>query len=69
LIFIDHQDAFAGPVPVDGSTPKSVLQRRRFTMLQHLLRTGLTNIDHRQPVAMMRLDLARKERVRAEARG
>jgi len=57
MILIDDQHPFRRPTPFDCPTSQVVLQSRRFTMLEHLLRSGLSHINHRQPILMLGLNL------------
>ena len=68
LVLVDDQDPLRRPTPFDRPATQVVLQRRRFAMLQHLMRTRLANVDHGQPLPMMRLNLVRSRRFADESR-
>ena len=51
-VLVDHQDPGRSPAQVDGPLRESVLQPGGLGMIEDLLRSRLTDIDHREPVAM-----------------
>ena len=57
-IIINDQHAICRPPVGFGSLRQAVLQRRRFTVLQHLLGRGLPHIHDRQTVQMLGLNFA-----------
>src|SRR5271170_3803210 len=52
LVVIDHFHSLAGPTQVRGQTDQLVLQVPGFSVILHLLRTGLPHVDlgHAIPV-------------------
>jgi hypothetical protein len=64
LIFVDHQYPFPRPTQRRRSVGQVILQLFRLTMLQHLLRIRLPNINYRQAFVMAVRDFRRAKRER-----
>ena len=58
LVFVDDDDAVRRPAECQGTAAEVVLQPSRLAMFEHLLGTGLADVDDRQSVEMPGLDLA-----------
>lgn len=56
-IVIDHQDLGPGPTQPQCPVHQPVLQPRRFLVSNQLLQRRLPHVHHRQPIAMLPLNL------------
>ena|SRR6516165_2576024 len=59
LVVVDDQDALEGPPQLDRIATQVVLERRRFAMMEDLLRAGLSHRDDGPSLEVVRLDLGR----------
>src|SRR5437764_14732747 len=65
LVVVDDQDALGWPPQFDRVATQVVLERRRFAMMEDLLRAGLSHIDDGPSLEVVRLDLGRTGQARA----
>src|SRR5262249_39256344 len=63
LVLVDHENSLRGPTQRSGVVRQRVLSVPRFPMVDDLLRTGLSNVDHGQALPMVVLNLMRGESV------
>src|SRR5919198_6059755 len=57
-ILINDQHLGARPAEREGAFDEAILEPRRLLMAHHLLEGGLADVHHREPVAMLPLNLA-----------
>ncbi len=57
LVFVDDLNPVGRPAKLDGKINQGVLASRRFLMVRNLLRRGLSHVDNRRSLQMMRLKL------------
>ena len=57
LVFVDDLDSIGRPAQLHGKINERILTGRRFLMVEHLLRAGLSHVDDRGSLQMVGLKL------------